>query len=128
MNDIIWLSHGGPGSGRYPKGSGKKHLKSNHKSRKSPIEKFVSVGAETAVKIGNTKPYQKIIIPTANKVSASKPIDGAIKFVDKVGSRPISHMRKNKGFNHLYKAYFNGVKYISMKTGMSENAVRIALM
>ena len=22
MNDIIWLSHGGPGSGRYPKGSG----------------------------------------------------------------------------------------------------------
>lgn len=27
MNEIIWLSHGGPGSGRYPKGSGKKYLK-----------------------------------------------------------------------------------------------------
>lgn len=24
MNEITWLSHGGPGSGRYPKGSGKK--------------------------------------------------------------------------------------------------------
>lgn len=23
--DIVWLSHGGPGSGRYPKGSGKKY-------------------------------------------------------------------------------------------------------
>ena len=23
MNEITWLSHGGPGSGRYPKGSGK---------------------------------------------------------------------------------------------------------
>ena len=27
MNEITWLSHGGPGSGRYPKGSGKKYLK-----------------------------------------------------------------------------------------------------
>lgn len=27
MNEIVWLSHGGPGSGRYPKGSGKKYLK-----------------------------------------------------------------------------------------------------
>ena len=25
MNNITWLSHGGPGSGRYPKGSGKKN-------------------------------------------------------------------------------------------------------
>ncbi len=25
MNEIVWLSHGGPGSGRYPKGSGKKN-------------------------------------------------------------------------------------------------------
>ena len=27
MNEIVWLSHGGPGSGRYPKGSGKKYVK-----------------------------------------------------------------------------------------------------
>lgn len=27
MNEITWLAHGGPGSGRYPKGSGKKYLK-----------------------------------------------------------------------------------------------------
>ena len=27
MNEITWLSHGGPGSGRYPKGSGKKYLR-----------------------------------------------------------------------------------------------------
>lgn len=27
MNEITWLSHGGPGSGRYPKGSGKKYIK-----------------------------------------------------------------------------------------------------
>ena len=25
MNEITWLSHGGPGSGRYPKGSGEKN-------------------------------------------------------------------------------------------------------
>ena len=30
MNEITWLSHGGPGSGRYPKGSGKKYLKSGY--------------------------------------------------------------------------------------------------
>lgn len=28
--DIVWLSHGGPGSGRYPKGSGKKYFKKAH--------------------------------------------------------------------------------------------------
>ena len=27
MNETTWLSHGGPGSGRYPKGSGKTYLK-----------------------------------------------------------------------------------------------------
>ena len=26
MNEIVWLAHGGPGSGRYPKGSGKVKL------------------------------------------------------------------------------------------------------
>lgn len=32
--EITWLSHGGPGSGRYPKGSGKKYLKKSNKLRK----------------------------------------------------------------------------------------------
>ena len=31
MNEIVWLSHGGPGSGRYPKGSGKKYKKQQKK-------------------------------------------------------------------------------------------------
>lgn len=28
MNEIVWIAHGGPGSGRYPKGSGKKYDRS----------------------------------------------------------------------------------------------------
>ena len=41
MSEIIWLSHGGPGSGRYPKGSGKnprseirKKIRASNKIRK----------------------------------------------------------------------------------------------
>ena len=41
MNEIAWLSHGGPGSGRYPKGSGKnprseirKKIRASNKIRK----------------------------------------------------------------------------------------------
>lgn len=41
MNEITWLSHGGPGSGRYPKGSGKnprseirKKIRASNKIRK----------------------------------------------------------------------------------------------
>ena len=34
MNEITWLSHGGPGSGRYPKGSGKKYKRQQRKRLK----------------------------------------------------------------------------------------------
>lgn len=38
MNEIIWLAHGGPGSGRYPKGSGK-NPKGVYKTLKKSIRK-----------------------------------------------------------------------------------------
>ena len=124
MSNFKCLSHGGPGSGRYPKGSGKKRYAFN----RGIVDTSVKIGTKTASTIGKTKIYQKGLIPAANTVADSKPIDSAIKFVDKVGNKPIKHLRKHKGFNYLYNSYFGGVKYISMKTGMSENAVRIALM
>lgn len=34
MQEIVWLAHGGPGSGRYPKGSGKKYLKTMNRYSK----------------------------------------------------------------------------------------------
>lgn len=124
MSNFNWLSHGGPGSGRYPKGSGKKYFALNRAIAKNTVK----VGSEIAVTAGKTKPYKKVLIPASNKVAESKPIDSTIKFVDKVGQKPIKTLRKHRGFNYLYNTYFNGVKYISMKTGMSKNAVRIALM
>lgn len=128
MEGITFIAHGGPGSGRYPKGSGKKYSKIYKVNRKI-VDTTVKVGSKTAEKMGNTGIYKKALTPTANKIADSKAIDKAINFVDKVGSTPVKHMRKkSRGFNYLYKSYFGGVKYISVKTGLSQNAVRIALM
>ena len=38
-DEIIWLSHGGPGSGRYPKGSGKKYEKKELKRKVKSLNK-----------------------------------------------------------------------------------------
>lgn len=125
MEGITFIAHGGPGSGRYPKGSGKKR----HAINRKVVDATARAGSKTAEKLGKTRIYSKVLIPTANKIADSKSVDKAINFVDKVGSTPIKHMRKkSRGFNYLYKSYFSGVKYISVKTGLSQNAVRIALM
>ena len=49
MNDIIWLSHGGPGSGRYPKGSGQYNKRSIRKKIKT-MNKYQVKDARLAYK------------------------------------------------------------------------------
>lgn len=46
MNEIVWLSHGGPGSGRYPKGSGK-----NPRSGKNIINKERIINISKKIKM-----------------------------------------------------------------------------
>lgn len=70
MNEIIWLSHGGPGSGRYPKGSGKKYIKkqvkklnklsANYQFKKHKYNMHYGKASKIAFKL-NTKdlPYKK---------------------------------------------------------------------
>lgn len=70
MNEIAWLSHGGPGSGRYPKGSGKKYIKKQVKKlnklaidyqfKKNEYNTHYGKASKIAFKL-NTKdlPYKK---------------------------------------------------------------------
>lgn len=46
MNEITWLSHGGPGSGRYPKGSGKKYKKQQRKRLKKQVKELNAIEKE----------------------------------------------------------------------------------
>lgn len=70
MNEIVWLSHGGPGSGRYPKGSGKKYIKkqvkklnklsADYQYKKHEYNAHFGTASKIAFKL-NTKdlPYKK---------------------------------------------------------------------
>ena len=48
MNEITWLSHGGPGSGRYPKGSGKKYTKRKKKELKQKVKELNQIAKKRA--------------------------------------------------------------------------------
>lgn len=47
MENIVWLAHGGPGSGRYPKGSGKKYEKKQLKKKVKTLNKVEKERART---------------------------------------------------------------------------------
>ena len=55
MDNIIWLSHGGPGSGRYPKGSGKKYEKKELKRKVKTLNKVEKERARNYNKYLTTK-------------------------------------------------------------------------
>ena len=130
MNEITWLSHGGPGSGRYPKGSGKKRFK-NKKTAKADsvfmrsIEKQINVGEKSAIKIANSDFYKKSLIPKANKMAESRISKKGITFSDK---KIADLSRMDPKFKRIGNRYYEAVKNISAKTALSENAVKVAFI
>lgn len=81
MNNIAWLSHGGPGSGRYPKGSGEKNKKKEIRKKYLDIynkkftnnKKGVKYAAKVEYKYGKNLTKKRIDTLEADRLSNISP-------------------------------------------------------
>lgn len=130
MNEITWLSHGGPGSGRYPKGSGKKYLKSNRKKirGKAFIDGMYKAATEVSVWTANKTP--KGVQKMANTIGNTNTVNRVFNFYDRVMSVPVKNIsKKHPGVGYAMITKYNSyLKDVQKRTGLNKNAIRIAAM
>ena len=91
MNDIVWLSHGGPGSGRYPKGSGE-----NPRSEIRKKNKAIRSELHTLNKYGRHKArldYARIQTHQYMQDLKTKPVRTVLKGITYRGVDVVSRMR-----------------------------------
>ena len=94
MNEITWLSHGGPGSGRYPKGSGKKN-----EIRKKYLDLHAS-GSKELENIGvYTKRHAKYAAKVESKYGKSLLGKKGINIEETLRDSPFKHRPRAYGKN-----------------------------
>ena len=132
MNEITWLSHGGPGSGRYPKGSGKKNSKYKRDHKKIRGKAFVDdmYKAATEISVWAANKTPKDVQKMANTIGNTNTVNRVFNFYDRVMSVPVKNISKNHpgvGYAMITK-YNSYLKDVQKRTGLNKNAIRIAAM
>ena len=134
MNEIVWLSHGGPGSGRYPKGF--KLHKYLFRTEKVGKDKPKKSKAEILSKDINTTINE--IATGANKVLSLKNKSGnksnTKKLSDEQLSRAIRRIELERRYNSLtseetnkgLKRAMNALEIIGSVTAVAASGVTVA--
>lgn len=102
MNEIVWLSHGGPGSGRYPKGSGEnpyQHVswRKRRKIRKEQEEINKRIGKSKLDEYINSKEFLKNDYDTFERKKASRRLESTTdKRISKVDDKKENSKQKKE--------------------------------
>lgn len=127
-----YISHGGPGSGRYPKGSGKKYGKHKRNYKKIRGKAFINgmykAATEVSVWIANKTP--KGVQKMANTIGNTSKVNRVFNFYDRVMSVPVKNISKSHpGVGYAMITKYNAyLKEVQKRTGLNKNAIRIAAM
>lgn len=124
MQEIVWLSHGGPGSGRYPKGSGENPRSGRRRVARKLSKIMKSYNEPGAEKEKRTRDLGKYLSKT-EKVGKDKP---------KVSKAELVAKDINKATNELSSGVLEGMKLVkSLKKskdyskGMSDSELQNAI-